>query len=93
MGGERGRGEDGQRSLFTHIHSKGDREGGEAYSVSTIFRLELMEPSAREVGVNFFFSSDAVSSLAGFEPCPKNKYLSIRSRRKLVDTMYQNLFA
>ena len=40
------------------------------YSASTNFRLELIEPSAREVeGQQFFWSSDAVSSLARFEPC------------------------
>ena len=40
------------------------------YSGSIKFRLELIETSAREV----FFSSDAVSSLARFDP--KYKYLS-----------------
>ena len=36
----------------------------------THFRLELIEPSAREVEYpQIFFSSDAVSSLARFEPC------------------------
>ena len=40
------------------------------YSVSTNFRLELIEASAREVeGQQFFFSSDAVLSLASFEHC------------------------
>ena len=39
-------------------------------SVSASFRLELIEPSVREVeGQEFFFSSDTLSSLARFEPC------------------------
>ena len=38
------------------------------YRVSTNFRLELRKPSAREFeGQQFFFSSDAVSSLTRFE--------------------------
>ena len=39
------------------------------YSVSINFRLELIEPSARDVeGQQVFFSSDTVSSLARLEP-------------------------
>ena len=63
------------------------------YSVSTNFRLELTEPSARKVeSQQVLISSDAVSNLARFEPCslltplplfsreqsPKYKYLSGR---------------
>ena len=39
------------------------------YSVPTNFCLKLIEPNAREVEGQLFFSSDAVSSLARFEPC------------------------
>ena len=38
--------------------------------MSTNFRLEFIEPSARDVeGQQFFLTSDAVSGLARFEPC------------------------
>ena len=62
------------------------------HSVLTNFRLELIEPSAREdEGDRFFFSSDAVSGLIRFESCPLQTEGSIGARRKLV-YVYQNNF-
>ena len=49
--------------MYLYIHT---------YSVSTNFRLELIEPSAREIEV--FLSSDAVSSLPSFEQYSLLKY-------------------
>ena len=50
--------------------------------MSTNIRLELIDPSARDVERRqVFFSSDAVSSLARFDP--KYKYLSSKWLYKL----------
>ena len=46
----------------------GGGDNVQSYSLSTNFRLELIEPSAIEVE-GYFFSYDAVSNLARFEPC------------------------
>ena len=52
------------------------------YSVSTNFCLELIDPFAREVEGQQFFSSDAVLSLVRLEPC-SNTLLSTRRDPKI----------
>ena len=58
--------------------------------MSTNFRLELIEPSARELeGQHFLSSLDAVSSLARFEPyslSPMASRSSLSTRIQKINT-------
>ena len=64
------------------------------YRMSTYFRLELSEPSARIWGSTIVFSSGSVSSpaLLSHDQSPKNKYVYSRRLYKLqaktVDMLY-----
>ena len=67
------------------------------YSMSTNFRLELIEPSAREVeGQQFFITLTLFRvSLGSSHPLSSSPHLtradgSISSRRQLVDTLLVN---
>ena len=56
--------------------------------MSTNFRMELQEPSAREVEGQQFFNSDPVASLARFEPCSLFRFepcslLSLQELKKI----------
>ena len=62
----RKKGEKKMSRVGYHLHLKCYFHSNKIYSVSTNFRLELIDPFAREVEGQQFFSSDAVLSLVRF---------------------------